>query len=242
MKTFKNIFINFLYIFGLATAGCSEDPGIVPIYDEKGRLQVQMDSEKCKNYQLDELIKRFKKRGFVNFRISYLQDVYLGIFVKEDEIDSISINGETAFKNDSFVDEKSVVFISIHSKRGGYEYITNPVNGYLPIMYQPHELDGKDKIEAGNCLKQIGFGNISYYPIQDCWNDGSSNFNKADSFQVNYTPDFREYSFFQIDSVIRINYHTVKGDYCTNGLNHEYIKNEVDNSFTCSICGKTLYT
>lgn len=201
----------------MSFCSCSESG---PIYDERGHIQTQISSEKCIKQDYNNVINKLKKAGFKNFRINFLGDVILGIFVKENYVDAIKINGHTKFYDDSYYDLKSVVFLDVHSSEKSVKVISEPIDGQLPIVYQSNMFNGVDKLTTGEYLRDIGFTNVTYDPIQDCEDNKSGNFNKAGNFTVLGKEDFYDYSFFDINAEIKIQYHTTPGDYCIDGLEH----------------------
>lgn len=216
--------------------------------NDNGLLQAPISSKKCKSKDYKAAIEEFKKAGFKNFKINFEGDLIIGFLARDGEIDSIRINENTSFDEDSLFNTKSVVFIDVHSWDEELDYVTEPVDGQLPILHLANDLDGFDKLLVGEDLEYIGFTNVKYNPIQDCASANSSKYNDTEGFKVNGSSDFNEYSFFDIDSDIKISYHTVEGDYCTNGLEHTCVDSPVveptctepgwTSETRCSVCGK----
>lgn len=232
--------------------GCDifEGSKIEPIYNDAGQIQVQIDSDECENKDYESIIKKFKQVGFKNFKINFEGDIIIGLLASEDDVDSVRINGVTKFYADNYFDIKSVVFIDVHSKKPNSQMITEVVDGQLPIMYFANELSGIDKLTTGEMIKNVGFKNITYNPMKDCDSISSYNYNDTDRFTVNDAISFYEYSFFDIYSNIQISYHTIAGDYCTNGLEHTCKEMPAveptctDPGWTpgtcCTVCGKIV--
>lgn len=221
-----------------------------PIYNESGQIKTQISAEQCKKANYEDIVKKLKSAGFKNIRINFEGDIILGLLASENEVDSIRINNTNNFKNDAFFDVKSVVFIDVHSRKENINIISEVIDGQLPIFYEHNGLDGIDKLVAGQHLAEIGFNNITYTPIQDCWSTSSWDYNEADGFSILNSSSFSDYSFFDINSSIKISYHTVEGDYCTNGLEHTFKDSPTveptctESGWTsgtyCTVCNKTI--
>lgn len=214
----------FLALSCIGLGGCDalDAPKIEPVYNDAGQIQVQIDSERCEDNNYETVLKRLKQAGFKNFKINFEGDIIIGLLATEDDIDSIRINGVSNFDKDSYFDTKSVVFMDVHSKKADLKLITEAIDGQLPILYSTNSFKGNDKLYAGEQLTNVGFTHVAYNPIQDCYSSSDWDYNDAEGFTVNGNSSFYDYSFFDIDANIRISYHTVTGDYCTNGLEHTF--------------------
>lgn len=211
-----------LSCFGLGGCDALDAPKIEPVYNDAGQIQVQIDSERCEDNNYETVLKKLKQAGFKNFKINFEGDIIIGLLATENDIDSIRINGVSNFDKDSYFDTKSVVFMDVHSKKADLKLITEAIDGQLPILYSTNSFKGNDKLYAGEQLTNVGFTHVAYNPIQDCYSSSDWDYNDAEEFTVNGNSSFYDYSFFDIDANIRISYHTVTGDYCTNGLEHTF--------------------
>lgn len=204
----------------------------------------------CEGSDYETILEKLKKVGFKNFKLTFLGDIIIGLLAKENHIESIRINNDEDFKKDSRFDAKSVVFMEIHSKKKSSLNITEPIDGQLPILYTSNELDGEDKLVSGQTLTDIGFTNVAYNPITDCLTTYSLYLNDTEGFTVGGDTSFNDYAFFEMNAPIRISYHTVEGDYCTNGLEHTIVDSPaVEPTCTepgwtsgrcCSVCNKAV--
>lgn len=251
----KNSLLKILPMFFVTTMSlfsCGEDPGpqIGPIYDEDGNMQVQISSDSCANTNYKDLVKKFKQVGFQNIYVNFLNDIIVGIFATEDTVDTVRINSYTTFEKEDFFSPKSVVFLDVHSKHGGYTGEVHEIDGQLPIFFKCNELKEMDKLEAGQLYKDIGFTNVTYTPIQDCTSTTDWKMNDVENVTVDGSSDYYDYSFFDKNASINISYHTIKGDYCINGLEHTVKQAEAveptctESGWTagpiCTVCGKNL--
>ncbi len=228
MKLFKTILASiFLGASCLSLSGCFVLSGL--LFDdntqeeeetESSEVQTQLSSSECIGKNYETIIETFEKSGFKNFRLNFLGDIILGLFAKENDVDSIRINEAKSFYKDTVFDAKSVVFIDIHSRDESQRIITGEVDGELPILYTSQYFRSRDKSYTGEQLSNIGFTNVAYNPIQDCYSAYDYEYNDTDIFTVNGSSQFNDYSFFAKDADIRVAYHTIPGDYCTNGLEH----------------------
>ena len=217
-------------------------------HNNNGLIQAPISSKKCKSKDYKATIEEFKKAGFKNFKINFEGDLIIGFLASDGEIDSIRINENTSFDKDSSFNTKSVVFMDVHSWDESLDYVTEPVDGQLPILHLANDLDGFDKLLVGEELEYIGFTNVTYNPIQDCSSANSLKYNDTEGFTVSGSSNFNEYSFFDVDSDIKISYHTVAGEYCINGLEHTYVDSPAieptctepgwTSETRCSVCGK----
>lgn len=221
-----NIIVSTLFLafscIGLGGCDALDAPKIEPVFNDAGQIQVQIDSERCEDNNYETVLKKLKQAGFKNFKINFEGDIIIGLFSTEDDIDSIRINGVSNFNKDSYFDTKSVVFMDVHSKKADLKLITEAIDGQLPILYSTNSFKGNDKLYAGEQLTNVGFTHVAYNPIQDCYSSSDWDYNDTEGFTVNGNSSFYDYSFFDIDANIRISYHTVTGDYCTNGLEHTF--------------------
>ena len=67
-----------LLFMSICLTGCSEDPGVTPITNELGQIQTQISSSSCVDSNYESTIKKLKKAGFKNFKITFEGDVILG--------------------------------------------------------------------------------------------------------------------------------------------------------------------
>lgn len=239
-----------LSCIGLGGCDALDAPKIEPVYNDAGQIQVQIDSERCEDNNYETVLKKLKQAGFKNFKINFEGDIIIGLFATEDDIDSVRINGVSNFDKDSYFDTKSVVFMDVHSKKADLKLVTESIDGQLPILYSTNSFKGNDKLYAGEQLTNVGFTHVAYNPIQDCYSSSDLDYNDAEGFTVNGNSSFYDYSFFDIDANIKISYHTVTGDYCTNGLEHTFKDSPAveptctESGWTsgtyCTVCNKTI--
>ena len=218
--------------------------------NDNGLIQAPLSSSRCNNKNYKTIIDEFKKAGFKNFKINFEGDLIIGFLASDGEIDSIRINENTSFDKNSSFDTKSVVFMDVHSWDEGLDYLTEPVDGQLPILHLANSLDGFDKMLVGEEFEYIGFTNVTYNPIQDCSSANSPKYNDTEGFTISGSSNFNEYSFFDVDSDIKISYHTIEGDYCINGLAHTGVDSPaIEPTCTepgwtaetrCSVCNKYI--
>ena len=194
----------------VSLTGCEEDPGIVPIYNDEGQIQIRMSSDSCEDSNYESTIKKLKKYGFKNFKINYMNDVIIGLLVSEDSIDSININGKSYFDSDDYFDATSVIYMNVHSKHGGVDITASPIDGIVPIMYENEELNGQNVLDVIQAYKNIGFTNFVYDPIYDCSSTSSSNYNLVSGLSVNGKKMYYYYDCFSTDTPIKVTYHTTQ--------------------------------
>lgn len=234
----------------LGLSGCEFLEPTTPIPDENGQLKIQASSTMLLETNYESTIEKLKKYGFTNFKINFMNDVIFGIFVTENNISSININGKTDFNKTDLFDVKSVITMDVHSKHGGSKIIAKPYNGQIPIMYENKELIGQDKLVVAQSLSSIGFINITYTPVMDCKNSNDSLMNTINNLSINSETIYYYYDCFDINTPIKIYYHTTEGDYCTNGLEHTLIDSGAieptctESGWTsetyCSVCNKVV--
>ena len=68
-----------------------------------------------KSKQLDEAESLLKEAGFKNIRTERLEDLITGLLTKENEVESVTINGSDDFKKGSVFDENTQVVIVYHT-------------------------------------------------------------------------------------------------------------------------------
>lgn len=79
------------------------------------RLDFNPNDYKGKNYE--EVVELLKNKGFINIQVQNLQDVILGIFSKDGQVERITINGSSAYKSGDWIDKQSEIIISYHGKK-----------------------------------------------------------------------------------------------------------------------------
>lgn len=252
MLKFKNsVIAGICFILSLVSlAGCDSSDSVTPIPDENGQLMMRSSSSSLIDTNYESTIKKLKKYGFTNFKVTFINDVILGLFVTEDDIDSISINGKSDFdKGDMFV-ARSVIAMNVHSKHDGFQVTSKQYDGKGPIMYENDELNGQNMLTAAQSLKNIGFTNISFTPIMDCKSENDSKIHTVSGLSVSEKTLFYYYDCFESDALIKLSYHTTEGDYCINGLEHTLVNGEsveptcTESGWTsgtyCSVCNKII--
>lgn len=240
----KNKCMQFLMILSIVLSfmfvmtGCSAEISS-PIKNENGEIMLQHSYSYYSNKDYQEAINQLQNEGFKNFRVNFLGDVIIGLFATDGGIESIQVNDDAYFSEGTYVPEKSVVFLDVHSKNSSTTIINQPVDGQLPAMFASSSLRDVNWKTARDSLETAGFTNFNFTAMQDCSSIYSLNYEQVALVKLDETSSFNAYTFFDVDESIDISFHTISGEYCPKtGLEHQKIELSAV-SPTCTVTGLT---
>lgn len=78
-------------------------------------VKITFSAEEVKGENYDEVVKRFDSLGFTNIEFVKDEDLVFGIFLKDGEVEKVSIAGDSSFSNGEWFSQNSEVVITYHS-------------------------------------------------------------------------------------------------------------------------------
>lgn len=109
VKIVKNLLLCFL----------AEDQfEVIPgIKDSASKIKSPITSTEALNLDYEELEQKLRNAGFDNIKLYPIEDVKIGVFTKEGEIESVTIDGQSSFKKSSIFKADSEIVIKYHAKK-----------------------------------------------------------------------------------------------------------------------------
>lgn len=82
----------------------------------ESEIRIDFSQKYFKGKNVEEAVAELKNKGFENIQVQNLQDIVLGLFVKEGEVESIAINGSTDFELGDWISNQAEIVITYHGK------------------------------------------------------------------------------------------------------------------------------
>ena len=83
-------------------------------HQSNNEVQVSASIKDLKKETVENLVKIFKSYGFENVEAKNMRDLIIGLFSKEGEIESITINGDSSFSKGDWFPADAIVIITYH--------------------------------------------------------------------------------------------------------------------------------
>lgn len=78
-------------------------------------VQVEVSSRDLKNKDYNYVLERLSDSGFYNIELIEEEDLMFGFFAKENEVESVTIDGDSSFSEDDYFPIDAVVEITYHT-------------------------------------------------------------------------------------------------------------------------------
>ncbi|MCD7770696.1 MAG: DUF4839 domain-containing protein [Oscillospiraceae bacterium] len=95
-------------IVALALVGCASDAHL-------GEAKTPSGSRIQKGRDYQDVLEDFEERGFTNIKLEKIEDLILGWFTKDGEVESVSVDGSTNYSPDEWYPNDVEVVISYHT-------------------------------------------------------------------------------------------------------------------------------
>lgn len=155
----------------------------------------------CKGRGYQDIIEEFKTAGFTNITTTVDDSIETAGKYKDDEVESISIDGDNDFPEGSEYVYDVAVVVFYHSDENNI--CMDKSNKELQNMKYP---------DLKVYLENLGFTNIESVPINDIKKSDDKNNNMVESISINSDSSIESDEYFRKDDLIRIEYHCLKED------------------------------
>lgn len=154
--------ITVVLLFGMIFVGIFVSDKTDENYEDGIRVSYSANSLKRKDYR--DVIKIFRADGFTNITTREIDDLITGWLTKEGEVESVSIDGNDSFEEDSWYSDNAEVVISYHTfpeeeqaseTEPASELVTESAkNNILDLL---DSVEGKNIVEVKKILKDSGY-------------------------------------------------------------------------------------
>lgn len=131
-------------LFVMVLAGCSDSAASV-IEPQKVKIKVDLNASELVDQNYRNVYARLVDKGFTNVTLIPSKDLVTGVIKKNGSVESVSINGDTAFTSSTYAYADADVVIKYH------QFDKKDKNGYKP------------KKNSNVVLAGLGFFIPSYY-------------------------------------------------------------------------------
>ncbi len=192
----RKFILTFIVLTILMLVGCTNKN------DGKIKMPNGVNAYEGANYQ--EVVNELKTAGFTNIKTKKMDDVVLGFFAKDGEVESVSINGSTVFSSDSRFESNAEIIITYHTSKANEEENDEPTE-------QTEETEQKEPTEQTEQTDLISNEKLT---IDNC--EDFANILKCSSeFDSSYSTFAETYIGQTIEFNGCITYLTNHGDYNT---------------------------
>lgn len=102
-----NIVLSVL-VLAISLAGCGSK-------EDDGKINLPISSRDLKNANYQDVVAKFEDTGFTNVQTVILDDLVLGWFTKDGEVEEVSVDGYTTFTTDSRYPADVEIVVSYHT-------------------------------------------------------------------------------------------------------------------------------
>lgn len=105
----RKIFCLFLAMFlCISLIGCDED-------SHEGELKPPKTSSELEGQNYEDVVQIFEGQGFTNIKIEPIEDLILGWFTKDGEVEEVSVGGDVEYSKNKWVAADIEVIIRYHT-------------------------------------------------------------------------------------------------------------------------------
>ena len=161
-------------------------------------IKVGVDSSKAIELEYHELSEMLSNAGFTNISAKPIADLSYELLDRENIVESISVDGDTVFSQNSRYPKNCQIIILYHSAKS------------IEIPFSSNKLKNKDYRNIVSELKDLGFVDICVKSEPDLVIGLFHKENEIKSITINGISSFDVGSSFRIDAEIVIVYHCFK--------------------------------
>ena len=104
----KIILILSVLMLAILLVGCGSK-------EDDGKLNLPISSNDLKDANYQDVVAKFENAGFTNIQTKAIDDLVLGWFTKDGEIEEVSVDGYTTFSTDSRYTADTEIIVSYHT-------------------------------------------------------------------------------------------------------------------------------
>lgn len=98
----------FVLVLAISLAGCGSKK-------DDGKINLPISSNDLKKANYQDVVAKFKNAGFTNVQTEAIDDLVLGWFTKDGQIEKVSVDGYTTFSTDSRYPADIKIVVSYHT-------------------------------------------------------------------------------------------------------------------------------
>jgi hypothetical protein len=95
-------------VLAMLLAGCGSN-------EDDGKINLPISSRDLKNTNYQDVVAKFENAGFTNVQTVIIDDLVLGWFTKDGEVEEVSVDGYTTFTTDSRYPADVEIVVSYHT-------------------------------------------------------------------------------------------------------------------------------
>ncbi len=173
MQQCKKVIALMLFVIMIfSLAGCGREE----IND--GKAAMPMSAQEMENLNYEDVVTKLHIAGFTNVCSEPMNDLLIGLFNKDGEVEDVSVNGEKGFKKDQRFDINTYIIVRYHSFPGSKEasesvkpdeeqVYADTSDGMTEIPICSDDIKELTVEKVEDILTQAGFINIKKEPLGD---------------------------------------------------------------------------
>jgi hypothetical protein len=111
----KRIIMVFsVLVLAISLVGCGSK-------EDDGKIKLPISSNDLKDANYQDVVAKFENAGFTNVQTEVIDDLVLGWFTKDGEIEEVSVDGYTTFSTDRRYPADIEIIVSYHTFPAGEE-------------------------------------------------------------------------------------------------------------------------
>lgn len=204
--------IGIIAFFWFCRLACSSNPKDVP-----NGITLSFSASDCKNKNYNDIVERFKNAGFTNITVRTKDDLVLGILSSEDEVESVSINGDDDFSKKDVFSADDPVVITYHvypdNSRPDQKIKTNDKNtNEIEVPLSAKDCERKDYKDIVEKFEEAGFTNVKKKAMGDLIIGFLASEDAVDKVSINDDKKFKKGDSFPKDAEVIVYYHSYSKD------------------------------
>lgn len=104
----KIVLMLAVLVLANSIVGCSSK-------EDDGKINLPISSNDLKNANFQDVVAKFENAGFTNVQTEVIDDLVLGWFTKDGEIEKVSVDGYTSFSTNSRYPADTEIVVSYHT-------------------------------------------------------------------------------------------------------------------------------
>jgi len=182
-----SIILLLVLLLGIQALADQEQQVVSPV-----EIAISLDAFDFEGKNYKNVVRELNDLGFTNVQCMPMSDLIFGIFSKDGDVDVVSINGITEYKNDMSFPSDAEIVVKYHSfpfdislpydssdyYADGSQYSYN-LNWTVESLVSHFEELGFNDIT----VKEESYGDFEYYKIRSVEIDGDRRYDKGDIYE-----------------------------------------------------------
>jgi hypothetical protein len=204
----KNKFwvIMLVFILALSFTACGDSSK----HEGEAKTPSASSTQKGRDYQ--DVVDKFKEKGFTNIKTEALEDLVTGWMTKDGEVESVSVDGDGDYSADVWYPSDVQVIITYHTfskeSSDSTEQKPDKTSSDIKPPYDNNSINGLDYEDVVESFKNAGFTKISVEKRFEAEFLGYEA-DKVANIYINGSGTFNTDSTYAPDSEVRIDYYVI---------------------------------